>query len=765
MKSNVKNMLVVLSGLMLVLLLMAGVVNAQPSPEPKQSPQAKKTTDAKKSAAKKSTETTPTDATVGADSGNYTITSSIEVGARALRVIGDTNKYKSDLNYHAGVRLFDASFLARSKDGKGGLFDTLLVTSTGWGADPSGNLRISMEQPKWYRFEGTYRRFKYFRYLNNIANPNWLFTGFPVPPNPATGLHGYNTKTDFGDFDLTILPKNETIRFNVGYSPERYSGPFFTNYHVGGNDFQVLTNAKSRANDWRVGADGRLGPIDWTFLQGFRRFSDDSFVNTAPGFINPNPATGSTAVARYTTFTRNEPTRTNVDFTRFSIHALAAKKLDITARIIHSRTTSNSTFLENFTATNFNTRITGQLTAPNVLTLGQFTIPANVRRPDTLFDLGVTFLATSRFRLSNTFRVEDFEINGIATFNDLFNLTRVTPPATSTFAASNLSANKITKYRKYQDTVEGDYQFNKNYSVHFGYRYGSRRDEQILNGYALNSNAPTVLTSIALCTSPSVTCQKDDIETNHTNAFFGGFKARPVKNWTLYFDAEHGTADNVFTRIGNYNYTNIRAKSRYAPNRKISFNVAVITRDNSNPSEIAGVSLSDFGVDVKSRTFTSDIEWNPDSRFSISTGYNYNWVNSDAVIDYFYQTGTPLVSVRHPNGHSLYFQRNNFFFIDVVARLAPRVTLYSSYRINQNNRPARVFADPAGNPGTLVNSYPMSYQSPEARFAIRINRNIDWNLGYQYYNYNESPLVGPRPQNYHAHLPYTSLRVYFGRRE
>ena len=50
-----------------------------------------------------------------------------------LRVVGDLNKYQSDLNYKAGPRLFDSSFLMRSKDGKGVLFDTLLVTSTGWG--------------------------------------------------------------------------------------------------------------------------------------------------------------------------------------------------------------------------------------------------------------------------------------------------------------------------------------------------------------------------------------------------------------------------------------------------------------------------------------------------------------------------------------------------------------------------------------------------------------------------------------------------------
>ncbi len=109
--------------------------------------------------------------------------------------------------------------------------------------------------------------------------------------------------------------------------------------------------------------------------------------------------------------------------------------------------------------------------------------------------------------------------------------------------------------------------------------------------------------------------------------------------------------------------------------------------------------------------------------------------------------------------------RNNFFFFDATARLNRRMTLYTSYRVSKDNGQGNRVADPTGNPGTLINSYPMSYQSPEGRLAIRINRRLDWNLGYQYYNYNESAIVGPRPQNYHAHLPYMSLRLYFGRNE
>jgi hypothetical protein len=744
MKSNATKMLRVLSGLALGLVLTAGVTNAQSAPAPKPSPEPTKSTDSRKPP-KESTETTPTSTTVGDDAGDYTITSSIEFGFRGQRIVGDVNKFRSDLNYKAGPRLFDSSFLVRSKDGKGGLFDTLLLTSSGWGADPTGQMRLSVEKPKWYQFEGSYRRFKYFRYLNNFANPNWLFTGFPVPPNPAVGLHSYNTRTEFGDFDLTILPKNETIRFIVGYSPERYSGPFFSTYHFGGNEFQLLTNAKSRANDFRVGAEGKVGPIDLSFVQGFRRFRDDSFVDATPAFINPNPA-----VARFTSFSRNEPTRGSVDFTRFSVHSLVAKKLDITGRIVYSRTTSNSVFLQSSTGLNF-TGITGQPARPNILNLAQYNIPANVKRPNTLGDIGVTFLATDKFRISNTFRVEDFTIDGIATLNDVFSISNVSRTITDTRSFSNLSANRIIKYRKYQDTVEGDYQFNSQYSIHFGYRYGARRDTHILTGQALNSNSPAE-------------DSEDEVHTNQTNAFFGGFKASPVKNWTLYFDAERGTADNVFTRLGNYNYTNIRLKSRYAPNPKITFNLAVITKYNSNPSEIAGVSLSDFGVNVESRTFTSSVDWAPTSRLSFSTGYNYNWVNSDAVVDYYYQV-PPAASVEHPIGHTLYFMRNNFFYIDMVAELFPRVTLYASYRLNQDGGQGTRRADPAGTPGTLINSYPMSFQSPEGRLAIKLNRHLDWNLGYQYYNYDENPVVGPRPQNYHAHLPYMSLRIYFGRKE
>src|SRR5689334_17968957 len=143
MNSKATHMLRVLLGLLTALALTALTATAQqPSPSPQ------------KDAAAKTQSSTPTD---GEEAGDYTVTSSIELGYRGLRVDGDINKYQSDLNYKAGPRLFDTSFLMRAKEGRGSLFDTFLVTSSGWGSDPQSNLRFSLEKSSLYRFDGNYR--------------------------------------------------------------------------------------------------------------------------------------------------------------------------------------------------------------------------------------------------------------------------------------------------------------------------------------------------------------------------------------------------------------------------------------------------------------------------------------------------------------------------------------------------------------------------------------------------------------------------------
>ena len=66
--------------------------------------------------------------------------------------------------------------------------------------------------------------------------------------------------------NLPFFPSTQ-LHFTVGYSPERCSGPVFTNYHLAGNDFNYPQNL-NRADDYRFGAEPESG-ID-LISAGFR---------------------------------------------------------------------------------------------------------------------------------------------------------------------------------------------------------------------------------------------------------------------------------------------------------------------------------------------------------------------------------------------------------------------------------------------------------------------------------------------------------------
>src|ERR1044072_2169492 len=169
MKSRATHLLRVLLGLLTGLTFSALTATAQqPSPSPQKDAAAKTQSSAPQS---------------GEEAGDYTVTSSIELGYRGLSVDGDVNKYHSDRNYRPAPRLFDTSFLRPAKEGQASVFDTLLVPSTGWGGDPQGNVRFSMEKSSLYRFDGNYRKFTYFRNANNFANPYYVPPSLPSSPD------------------------------------------------------------------------------------------------------------------------------------------------------------------------------------------------------------------------------------------------------------------------------------------------------------------------------------------------------------------------------------------------------------------------------------------------------------------------------------------------------------------------------------------------------------------------------------------------------
>lgn len=653
----------------------------------------------------------------------YEVTSSFEIGVRGVNVNGNDNKYRSDFNYRPGLRLFDSSFLMENKEKKSKFMDSLLVTSSGWNADPSGFTRINIEKVGFYRFDSNVRQVVYFNNLNNHARNG----------------HTADTRHNFGDFDLTVYPNADKFRLRLGGGFNKTNGNGSITSRAYGDEFPVTSKVNNGAMDLRAGVDSKLLGFNLSLSFGYRRFNDRTFYST---FANPGYNTTNTVVI--STFERTYPVRGETKYALFNVQRTFAKKLDVTARVIYSITDRKFGFLEN---------ITGRDGSNNIVDLDTFNINGDSKRPQTRGDLGMTYNFNDKFRISNTFTFDKFNISGGSRFAEAF-YTRTAAGGPRNPVFTNTLYDRATGFQRFVNTIEGDYQFSSRFALNLGYRFTHRRIN--LEGFNLiNSSAtnnPTRLCSTLATDNPRVYCED---EKNNTNTIIAGFKAKPMKNWVIFADVEHGGADNAFTRLANYNFTNLRLRSRWNFKR-FAFNISAITKDNENPSTSTAppgnYPSGNFIANTKNRIFSVYIDWNPLAKFSLSGGYTFQRLTSET--DIVINTGTLV------RGRSQFYMRDHYAFFDVSAQPFKRVSVFAGYRRNedfgQGNRTATL--------PILITSYPFKLSTAETRIAMRLTRNIEWNVGYQYIGYNEriQPLSVGAPQDYHANLPYTSLRIYFG---
>jgi len=639
--------------------------------------------------------------------GPYQVSSSIEVGARGIAINGNGNKFRSDENYDPGFRLFDASLMMRSTGPGAILFDELMINTFGWSSDPNRYVRVNATRTDLYKFNATYRRIDYFNSLTNFAAPAGI----------ANSQHTANTEYRQGDFELTLWPAYEKFRLNLGYSLDFNSGPSVSTYRYSSDEFPVLAPVRIAAHDYRIGFDSKLWLFDISFMQGWRFFKEDTTY-----FIDQQqPGNNTTNTTVIDTYHRDIPIRAKVPYTRFSLHTLLGNRVDFTGRYIYSSNTSDYTYFDNLSGTNSsNLRVRSD--AINVL--------GNAKRPNSLGDASVTVLATPWLRISDSFRIQIFRINGGDFFKQVTQVPAANPPVT----VSNKQDFETTNFRRYLNTIEGDVDLSTRLSFHLGYRYTNRHIEQFQTSITVGQPVPVV---------------EPEVFDNNTNTFIFGFKAKPVKIWTLYFDLEHGSNDNVFVRTANYDYTNIRARSIVRPTRTLSFNASLITRDNTNPTVINN---RDFGADINTRIFSGSAQWFANEKLNLTGGYTYVHQTSSIVVQF--NTAGGKVNI----GPAQYFVRDHFAFATAFWQPHRRVSVYGAVRLHNDQGQG----DRLSTPLVFVNSYPFQLWSPEVKISTKVHRNVDWIVGYQYYDYKER---FANNQFYQAHLPYSSLRFYVGRAE
>jgi hypothetical protein len=596
--------------------------------------------------------------------------------------------------------------LIENKEKKGRFFDSMLIMGSGWQADPTGFFRLNADKTGSYKFASTFRRVVYF---NNLANL-------------ALNEHTADMKHHFGDLDLTVFPESEDLRLRFGFSFNKTDGTGSFTTRAYSDEFPVSSDINTGSWDARIGFDEKLLGFNINFTQGFRQFSND----TGYSLLAPHPGNNPTNTARLATFQRNYPIRGDSVYSTLSAQRTFAKKLDFTGRFTYSQTNTDFKLFET---------ITGRDNSNNFVDLDRFDASGKSSRPQGRGDIGLTYMVNRNFRISNTFNYEQFNNSGSNGFFEALNRRNAAGNPLATTITSTAS-HRINAYHRAQNLIEADYQFNNIFSFNIGYRYTHR--DVVLEGRDRNLNTPS---------APPTLIVDEEFE-NQTHAVIAGTRIKPFKNWTIFADVEHGDADNAFTRLSNYKFTNFRVRSRAAV-KQFTLNLSVITKDNENPSGSGLIPGTGFLADVKSQTFSGSVDWAPVDRFSLSTGYTYQRATSRINIE------VPIASVITP-GLSEFYLRDSYFFFDVFANPIDRVSVFASYRIDrdtgQGNRVSTL-------PQNIINSYPFKLQSPEVRIAFRLTDKIDWNVGYQYYDYRENLFFN---QNYSAHLPYTSLKIYFG---
>src|ERR1700726_3615337 len=104
----------------------------------------------------------------GINSGNYNVRQAIEFGGRATSISGNGALYNTFVNLNPGPRLFEQTFDMQSIDHHGFLFDSLSMSTFGYGGDPNDVTRLRISKNKRYNFTGQFRR------VRNIWNYNLL---------------------------------------------------------------------------------------------------------------------------------------------------------------------------------------------------------------------------------------------------------------------------------------------------------------------------------------------------------------------------------------------------------------------------------------------------------------------------------------------------------------------------------------------------------------------------------------------------------------
>ncbi|MEZ5355404.1 MAG: hypothetical protein R2762_22435 [Bryobacteraceae bacterium] len=634
----------------------------------------------------------------GENLGDYNVTNQFELGVRFHSVDGNLARYRSDVNYGNGVRLLGSRLTIHSREGHGKWFDEIVLNTQGLGNDPYQFAGLRIQHNTLYRYDFTFR-------INDYVNPG-LTTG-------TLGGHAMNTRRQWQDHDFVLLPRSR-FRLLAGYSGNRQDGPGLVTtqlFDSRGDEYPLFADIDRRQREFRLGAEATAAGFRFLILRGWQRYEENS-----PAIQAAHPGASVTDLNQLTSFTRTEPYSGDTPFWRFNAQQERESWYSIGARFSYAG--GRRDFRLDEMAAGLDRRGTDRVR--------QVLVKGSGRRPVSTGSVTLSLFPSRNLTLTNHTAFHQIQMDGDGVYQEINNAT----------LGLNLFRFQYLGLRSLVNQTDLNLKAARWLGLYGGYHFSDRRirsrEEEAVEGFDSDVRSHE--------------------QTNRIHSGLAGLRLQPVRPLRISLDGEIGRADQPFFPLSERKFHTYGARVQYRT-RALTFGAASKTSYNAN-------SVSLFTHSARSRTNSVDVSWTPKTAFSLDAGYSKQHFDSLTGIAYF--TANLVEGER-----SLYVSNIHAIHGGVRWSWQSRVDLYAGYTRVQDTGDGRSAAAAATGSAAdatasavfrAVQTFPVAYQSPQARVSVRLHTNLRWNLGWQYYNYDEDFF---RVYNYRAHTGFTSIMWSF----
>jgi hypothetical protein len=524
----------------------------------------------------------------------------------------------------------------------------------------------------------------------------------------ADGEHLENTTYDWQDHELTLFPQS-VFRVRAGYGRVTQNGPALTTeqeFDDKSNVYPVFENIRQQFNEFRLGGDGQWKGFRFTVQKRWEYFKED----TADNLTMTETGTGP---GELTSFVRAQPYRGRTPGWMGNLFG-ERRWIALNAHVTYAD--GKGDFVQNQTAAGMDRF--GNTQDQQIIVTG------NGYRPVITGDFNFTLFPAARFSVVNNTSVADTRMIGNNLFEQFSNATFLL----STINFQLLSVRLIT------NATDLRYRFSKKFDLFGGFRYADRLIQSVEDtatpGFALEGISAS--------------------QSNQTKAGIAGLNWLPLKNLRVHLEGEIGNNNNPFTPVSLRDYSAIRSKVQY---RAKAWTLGGGYQDNYNNNSIQITAYSSHA-----RTYSADASWN--ARSWVSLDATYSKLHLDTVGGIAFFAGAPFAQ-EVTGMESIYISNIHAANLGLRFALGRRADLYLGYNITKDTGDGRsseaTQPTPIGQVFYNVQTFPLTYQSPLFRLSVRLTEKLRYNLGYQYYGYNEQFGLLSTYENFHANTGYSSL--------